>query len=376
MDNKNNNNNIGIIGCGKLGICYASCFARANYNVYCYDINDKISANIINDSYNYYEPNLNTMIKDNKHKFIFTDDLREVINNCDIIFSFINTPSLPDGSYNHEYINNFIDNCISFGKQEINKLIVISSTVAPEYCDSLVEKTKDYNYDICYNPSFIAQGSIIMNIIYPEFIIIGANNDDYYEKIINIYDKIIENPNIHYNKLKLYEAEVAKIVNNCFITMKISFVNLVGDLIKSKGYEPERVLKSLSTNSNFGKINMKYGFGYGGPCLPRDNRAFHNYIKTHINDKTLNFDLCLMNDLNNKNHLQFQFNELKNQKEPIEFKYITYKDSSDILEESQKLELAKMLYDNGNQVVIYERPEIIEILKKINPKFIFKEIDN
>lgn len=78
--------NISIIGCGKLGICYASCFAKANYNVYCYDINNKIAKTIINDTYNYYEPNLNTMIKNNKHRFIFTDDLNEVINNCDISF--------------------------------------------------------------------------------------------------------------------------------------------------------------------------------------------------------------------------------------------------------------------------------------------------
>ena len=367
--------NIGVIGCGKLGICYASCFAKANYNVYCYDINDSIFNDINNNTYNYYEPKLNSLINDYKHKFIFKTDLKEVIDNCDLLFTFINTPSLADGSYNHEYVNNFIDNCLSYGKQEKRKIIIISSTVTPEYCDSLIPKVENYNYEICYNPSFIAQGSIIANIINPEFVIIGANNDNCFDLIIDVHKKIVENSNVSYNKLKLYEAEVAKIVNNCFITMKISFVNLVGDLIKSKGYNPDEVLKSLSTNSNFGKINMKYGYGYGGPCLPRDNKAFYHYIQNKISDENINFDLCLLNDKNNKNHLKFQFNELKENKEPIEFNYITYKDTSQLLEESQKLELALMLVENGNKVIINERPEIIETLKsKYGNIFEYKEL--
>lgn len=355
--------NIGIIGCGKLGICYASCFAKVGYTVYCYDINDKIYDNIKNDTYNYYEPNLNSLIKNNKDKFVFKTEIKEVIDNCDIIFTFIDTPSLFNGGYNHRNVDSFINKCMSYGRQDKRKIIVISSTVSPEYCDTLVSKLDECNYDLCYNPSFIAQGSIIANIINPEFLIIGANNNDCYEPIINIHKKVIENPNVTYNTMKLYEAEITKIVNNCFITMKISFVNLVGDLIKSKGYEPDRVLKSLSSNSNFGKINMKYGYGYGGPCLPRDNKAFYNYIENNINDENLNFDLCLINDRNNKNHLKYQFNELKDSKEPIEFHYITYKDSSNILEESQKLELALLLIQNGNKVIIYERPEVIEELQ-------------
>ena len=66
---------------------------------------------------------------------------------------------------------------------------------------------------------------------------------------------------------------------------------------------------------------------------------------------------------------------LKNSKEPIEFKYITYKDTSYILEQSQKLELAILLAKNENKVIIYERPFIIEILKnKYNDLFEYKEL--
>jgi len=366
--------NIGIIGCGKLGICYSYCFASANYKLYCYDINIQTLSNIKNSNFDFYEPGLKDMIDKYKDNITVCYDIKDVIYNCNVIFSFINTPSNKDGSFNHSFIDNFINEIISYGKSDFNKLIVINSTVTPEYCDKLLNKVKDYNYDICYNPSFIAQGTIIANIINPEFIIVGSNNNSY-EIIRNIYDKIVKNSNVSYNNMKLYEAEVTKIINNCFSTMKTSFINLVGDLIKSKGYNPDTVLEALSNNSVFGKKNMKYGYGYGGPCWPRDNKAFYNYIQNNINDRYINFDICLMSDTNNKNHLMFQFNELKNIKEPIEFRYITYKDNSNILDESQKLELALLLSDNGNEVIIYERTNIIQQLKnKYQNKFTYIEI--
>ena len=152
-------------------------------------------------------------------------------------------------------------------------------------------------------------------------------------------------------------------------------LHLIGDLLKSKGYNPDVVLTSMATDSYVGFRNMNYGFGYGGPCLPRDNKAFHNYIYNKINNPNINFDICKINDKNNHNHLLFQFDELKNTNEPIEFRYITYKDTSDIIEESQKLKLASLLANNGNEVIVYERAEIIELLKNKYEKLKFININ-
>lgn len=66
----------------------------------------------------------------------------------------IQTPSLNDGSFNLNFIDGFVDDCISFGKVEEKKIIIINSTVTPEFCNYLLNKIQDYNYDICYNPSY------------------------------------------------------------------------------------------------------------------------------------------------------------------------------------------------------------------------------
>jgi len=364
-------NNIGIVGVGKLGICYAVSFAKVGFKVHIYDINNTILDDIKNDTYDYNEPGLNNLISELKSNLILAYDLNDIFDNCDIIFTYIQTPSLDNGLYNHEYINNFVENAISH-KNEIDKIIVISSTVIPEYCNSIKDKLKNNNYKLCYNPSFIAQGTIIGNIINPDIILIGIDDDSIYNKITSIYDKIIVNDNI-YKKMNLLEAEITKLSINCFITTKITYANQIGDLLKSKNCNPDIVLNAIGTDSRIGNKCLNYGFGYGGPCFPRDNKALFEYSK--INNFDLN--ICSVNDINNQMHLLFQFNIMKNSKEPIIFNYITYKDNSDILEQSQKLKLAILLAKNNNKVIIYERPYIISILKRdYNDLFEYKDIED
>ena len=375
--------NIGIVGVGKLGICYSIILAKAGYKVFIYDINKIILDNIILNTYNYNEPGLNDLITEFKSNLILSYDLNDIYNNCDIIFTYIQTPSLDNGLYNHEYINNFIDETLKINNKD-NKIIVINSTVIPEYCNSIKEKLKSNNFSLCYNPSFIAQGSIINNIINPDIILIGLdednednednnedNNDDNYNKIVDIYNKIVIDDKNKYKRMNLLEAEITKLSINCFITTKITYANMIGDYLINKNCNPDIVLNAIGSDSRIGNKYFNYGFGYGGPCLPRDNKALYEYGKLNNYD----FNICNINDMNNNNHLLFQYEKLRKSNEPIEFRYITYKDTSDILQQSQKLELAILLAKNKNKVIIYERPYIIKILKdKYNDLFEYIEI--
>ena len=171
--------------------------------------------------------------------------------------------------------------------------------------------------------------------------------------------------------MNLLEAEITKLSINCFITTKITYANMIGDYLVKINCNPDIVLNAIGSDTRIGNKYFNYGFGYGGPCLPRDNKALYEYG----NQNKYNFNICNINDENNSNHLLFQYENLKKSIEPIEFKYITYKDTSDILEKSQKLELAILLANNKNKVIIYERPYIIKILKdKYNDLFEYIEL--
>ena len=61
---------------------------------------------------------------------------------------------------------------------------------------------------------------------------------------------------------------------NCYITTKIAFANMIGDLAIKVGAEPEKILAAIGSDSRIGNKYFKYGYGFGGPCFPRDNKAF------------------------------------------------------------------------------------------------------
>jgi UDPglucose 6-dehydrogenase len=360
------NRKIGIVGTGKLGLCMALCLEKAGYDLYCYDINKEYLTSIKEKTFVSSENDVQMLLDKTDINICF--NIKDIIDTCDVIFVFIQTPSLPDGSYDHSHIDSFISECVSYGAQSTqdrHKTLIISSTVMPEYTDSITNIVKDYNYDVCYNPSFIAQGTILYNLEHPDLVLIGSSNSHSAEVVANIHKSIIKNTdtdtgtNTNFSVMSAHEAEIAKIALNCYITTKIAFANMIGDLLVSKNLNPDIVLNAIGSDKRVGNNYLKYGYGFGGPCFPRDNRALGIYGRKN----NVNFELCYTTDTLNNEHLLFQFNELKNSTEPIVFNYITYKDNSYILEESQKLKLALLLEEHGCQVIIRERQNVIDILK-------------
>ena len=144
-------------------------------------------------------------------------------------------------------------------------------------------------------------------------------------------------------------AEITKIGINCFLTTKISYANMMGDLMVRAGIEEEIdvVLGAIGGDSRIGKKYMKYGFGFGGPCLPRDNRALGHYSKNLGSELNLPFTV----DEFNKEHAiflkEYFIKQNPNKSIPFVMKYITYKPGTDILDESQQFKLCIDLLDEG-----------------------------
>jgi nucleotide sugar dehydrogenase len=223
---------IGIIGTGRLGICMALCLDNVGYEVYCYDINKVLLNNIKNKTLETNEPRVKEYLLHSSLQVL--ENEKDIVNICDIIFIFIQTPSKKNGEYEHLYIDNFLDKIKNI--TDDHKIIVISSTVMPEYTDAIINKVNK-NIEICYNPTFIAQGSIIDNLTYPEIILLGSYSIKTTDIIKNIHKKIIKNnPDIHI--MTPLEAEITKISINCFITSKITYANMIGDLLVSKNITP------------------------------------------------------------------------------------------------------------------------------------------
>ena len=363
-------NNISVVGIGRLGICFSLTLEKAGYNVLGVDVNpdyvEKINNKTLISDEEYVEDLLRKSVN-----FRATTDLQSALDFSDLIFVIVATPSLGDGRYDHSQVDSVVEKVKSFGKTS-GKNLIICCTTMPGYCDSIKKDLNSFGYTVSYNPEFIAQGTIIRDQLKPDMILIGEGSVKAGDLIQSVYEKATENePKI--NRMSCTEAEITKIALNCFLTTKISYANMVGDIVKSYNGDPNVVLKAIGEDSRIGPKYLGYGYGYGGPCFPRDNRAFALCAK----DKGVNALISIASDKTNEDHLNFQIEEFEknnNRDDKITFDCVTYKPQSTMIVESQQLAFAVGLAKKGFKVKIKERKKVIKsIAKKYGDLFEYEE---
>ena len=354
---------ISIIGVGKLGLCLSLNLERKGYSVIGVDISEEY-VDVLNDKqYKTLEPHVEDYLKSSKN-ILFTTDLKKSLDN-DVLFIVVQTPSTPDWQYDHSSIDKICDTLISFGKQETRKDLIINSTTFPQYCERLHKKMVEYNYYVSYNPEFIAQGSIIRDQVNCDNVLIGECDETAGKLIESIYNTMCESNPIM-NRMGLTEAELTKISVNCFLTTKISYANMIGDIADRLGCDSNKILSAVGSDSRIGSKYLKPGFGFGGPCFPRDNRALSNCAMNVGVDAVIS----KATDEMNTKHLMYQIEHfIKNNPDKdkeVEIEYVTYKKDSVILEESQQLKFAIILKTLGYKIkVLDDRYEVNQQLKGI-----------
>src|SRR5690554_225877 len=116
--------------------------------------------------------------------------------------------------------------------------------------------------------------------------------------------------------------------------MKIAFANTIGDACQKWNANPHKVLSAIGADTRIGEKNLKYGYGFGGPCFPRDNKAM-----LKAGEKiAFEFYFPATTIRENERHTRHQIEQLLLQDlERYYFASIGYKEGSDIIEESQQL---------------------------------------
>jgi len=356
---------ISIVGLGKLGLCFGLTLEKSGYFVLGCDIDEDYVSSINNKTLNSDETDVNSALAVSKN-LSATTNLEECVNHSNIIFIVVPTPSLPDGRYDHSFIDKVVDNIAILKThrgpvvEAVHHHIVISSTTMPKYCETVQEKLSSCNCTVSYNPEFIAQGTVLRDQLQPDMILIGEGSKESGDIIQEVCERYtMNNPEIF--RMTRTEAEICKISLNCFITTKIAFANMVGDIASLSNCNADPILAAIGADSRVGPECLKYGYGYGGPCFPRDNRA----LSIHADDVGVDATISKASDSCNSEHLMHQldiFFRDNDINEPVVFDFITYKKESTIIEESQQLAFAELLVDNEYKVYIKERDSVIASL--------------
>lgn len=363
--------NVSIIGIGKLGLCMALTLERVGCRVVGIDRGLKYIRALNLKKFRSHEPRVNDYLKRSRN-FLALTNVEFALKHSDFIFILVATPSLLNGSYDHSQVDRVIDDVMR--RPYRNKNFIIGCTVMPGYVDQLQARVKLKGHTVSYNPEFIAQGSIIADQLRPDICLLGTHSEKVKKFIVSLYRKWCGLPIGRFHFMTPQEAEICKVALNCFIISKITMTNMIGDVVSDSGGDPRKVLNAIAADHRIGGDCTKYGYGFGGPCFPRDNRAFSYYATRNTRMATG----VLANTLDWANELHAKFMAAKKMEEGRKkyvFTDVGYKPGVVIIEESQKLAVAEIMALCGCKVVIKDRPVIIKQVKeKYGTTFRYEEI--
>ena len=351
---------VSVIGLGKLGVCMAAAMAAKGHEVIGVDVNPDTVAKVNKGIPPVVEPNLKETMWEGRDRFMATQSYDEAITNSDISFVVVPTPSTPEGTFDITYAQRaFRSIGESLKKKAAPHTVVLTSTVLPgdtRYgCLPLLMQASGRKpgdgLSLCYSPEFIALGSVIHDFLNPDMLLIGEFDERSGDQLQKFYSSLMENhPQIH--RMSIENAELAKISLNSYITSKITFANMIGSICERipEG-DCDAVLGAVGADSRVGKKYLRCGLGYGGPCFPRDNEALKAFAER------MGVDGRMMKTIDAVNrsvpaHVENSIRKYLVGATRVLILGTSYKPASNLLEESQAFELAKILSQNsdGKQV--------------------------
>ena len=348
---------IGVIGAGRLGICFALLAESAGHDVYVSDVNSSYVNKLTAKELYSNEPEVEDLLL-RSTKLRATTKNADVIKQSDVIFTFVPTPSLDDGSYDCSLVDSVVCDLLRAPNLE-GKKFIIGCTTNPGFVDKVDKKLEGRGISIFYSPEFVAQGTIIRDMKNADMILCGGRDEEGFELIKEIYLSFMDSQ-VNFYPMSNTAAEITKIGINCFLTYKISYANMMGQILYNSGCgdEIKNILASIGADSRIGSKYLNYGLGFGGPCLPRDNRALGYYA-----DKVgLKYSLPQVTDDFNEAHADFIKNYcVESNKDGLPFfiDSIGYKIGCDLVIESPRLRLVEDLLEDGHRVYVQEIDEVI-----------------
>ncbi|MDH4469991.1 MAG: UDP-glucose/GDP-mannose dehydrogenase family protein [Verrucomicrobiae bacterium] len=264
-----------IIGSGYVGLVTGACFAEVGHHVMCVDNNPKKIAMLLAGEIPIYEPGLEELVTRNvaSKRLMFTSSIQEGVDHGEVVFIAVPTPPQPDGSVDLSYIEAVAREIAGVLKEY--RVIVDKSTVPVKTGEKVADTIRRYNktgsqFDVVSNPEFLREGCAVADLMKPDRIVIGSNNDRAVALMKKIYEPFMSPILV----TDINSAELIKHAANSFLALKISYINAVAAICEASGADVEKVADGIGTDKRIGRNFLNAGLGYGGSCFPKDIAAF------------------------------------------------------------------------------------------------------
>lgn len=365
--------NIAIVGTGYVGLVSGACFAEVGIDVTCVDIDaDKIEK-LKEGKIPIYEPGLEDLVTRNTKagRLHFTTDLRNCIDNTDVVFCAVGTPPDEDGSADLRYVEAVAR---EFGSLINRYTIFVTKSTVPVGTYKIVRRVIDeelarrgvsVEFDLASNPEFLKEGAAIKDFMSPDRVVIGTDSSRARKKMERLYRPFLLN-NFRVIFMDIASAEMTKYAANSMLATRISFMNDIANLCELVGADANMVRKGIGTDARIGTKFLYPGCGYGGSCFPKDVKAL---AKT---GRDAGYSMSIIEAVERVNDRQKHvvFDKLKKELGSLEGKRIAlwglaFKPETDDMREAPSLVVIDRLLKEGAAVTVYDPVAMDECRRRI-----------
>jgi len=353
---------ISVVGLGKLGVPFIACLASKGNRIIGVDVDPEVVETVNKGKPPVIEPGLDQLMEECKQNISATSDYHEAVSRSEMTFIVVPTPSDEKGGFSLKYV---LSACSSVGEAmrglDRYHLVVMTSTILPgstsgpvkELLEERSGKSCGEGFGLCYNPEFIALGSVIRDTLNPDFVLIGESDRRAGDMLEGVYREMCENdPPIA--RMNIINAEITKLAVNTYVTTKISFANMLARICERiEGADVDAVTSALGYDRRIGPRYLKGAVGYGGPCFPRDNIAL-SYFAREIG---ITASLAEATDEVNRQQVRNLVEVVRSHLPAggrVGILGLTYKPNTNVTEESQGMLLVDRLKEEGISVSVYD----------------------
>lgn len=364
---------ISIIGCGYVGLVTGACLAKLGNRVVCVDV-DKKKVEMISQALSpIYEDGLDKLLSSYKDKIKATTDYNFAVNESDVTFICVGTPSKNDGTINLKHITSA---STRLGKSLRNKkgfhVVVVKSTVLPGTTEEIVKpiiekesgKTAFKDFGLASNPEFLREGNAVKDFFNADRIVIGVKD----QKTKEMFDRLYSSFDCPKFFTDIKTSEMIKYVSNAFLSTKISFANEIGNTCKKLGIDTYKVFEGVGLDHRINPAFFRAGIGFGGSCFPKDVRALIAKADEIGSETRILKSVIDVNKEQPKKLtelLQNHLTSLKNKK--IGVLGLAFKPNTDDTRDSRAIPIVETLIENEVNVVAYD-PMAMDNFKKLFPQ--------
>lgn len=366
---------IAILGTGYVGLTTGVCLAYLGHDVTCVDpVQSKIDA-LRAGRIPIYEPGLAELMQEAADRLTFTTAIEDGVPQAEAVFIAVGTPPQPDGSPDLRYLRSASE---SIGQHlDGGFTVVVNKSTVPigsgNWVESLIRASyekhhgekADGRFAVASNPEFLREGSALADSLYPDRIVVGADNEQTRGVLYRLYRPLIDQTFAAPSFLPrpddmgavplvatdLASAELIKYAANGFLALKISYINEIGNLAERVGADIREVARGIGLDARIGPRFLQAGLGWGGSCFGKDTAAL---ISTAAEYGLAMPIVAAARDVNKRQRLKVVeklLGELKILKgRTVGLLGLAFKPNTDDLREAPALDIARRLIQHGAQV--------------------------